>query len=423
MASVSEVLVPDIGDFKDVEIIEVFVAPGDRVNEEDPLIALESDKATMEVPSPSAGTITELKVSLGDKVSEGTPILSLEQGEPSVPAPPSPEGVQEPDATPIQAPAPPAAAPVAAAPEGPRDEAALVHAGPGVRRLARELDVDLARIAGSGPKGRIVKEDVKAFLAAAAAPAPAAAASGFSLPELPRIDFGQFGEVEVQALSRIKRKSGPHLHACWLNVPHVTQHDEADITETEAFRKEMNEEAKKDGYRVTLLTFLMKASVVALKRFPEFNASLDETKENLVFKRYYNIGIAVDTPGGLVVPVFRDVDRKGILELGREMGEMSAKARDGKLSPTDMQGGTFTISSLGGIGGTAFTPIINAPELAILGVSRSKMQPQWTGEDFVPRLMVPLSLSYDHRVIDGAAAARFTQALAQVLADVRRLVL
>jgi pyruvate dehydrogenase E2 component (dihydrolipoamide acetyltransferase) len=423
MASVSEVLVPDIGDFKDVEIIEIFVAPGDQVNQEDPLIALESDKATMEVPSPTAGTIKELKVSLGDKVSEGTPILALEQGEPSVPAPPSPEGVQEPDAAPIAAPAPPPP-PAASAPSAERstDQAvAQVHAGPSVRRLARELDVDLARVAGSGPKGRILKEDVKAALLGAAA--PASASGGFALPPIPTIDHAEFGEVEVQALSRIKRKSGPHLHACWLNVPHVTQHDEADITDTDAFRKEMDAEAKKDGYRVSLLAFLMKASVVALKQHPEVNASLDETKENLVFKRYYHIGIAVDTPGGLVVPVFRDVDRKGIMELGREMSEISAKARDGKLSPTDMQGGTFTISSLGGIGGTAFTPIVNAPQLAVLGVSRAKMQPHWTGADFVPRLMVPLSLSYDHRVIDGAAAARFTSTLGRVLADVRRLVL
>jgi pyruvate dehydrogenase E2 component (dihydrolipoamide acetyltransferase) len=423
MTSVSEVLVPDIGDFKDVEIIEIFVAPGDQVNEEDPLIALESDKATLEVPSPTAGTIKALKVSLGDKVSEGTPILSLEQGEPSVPAPPSPEGVQEPDALPIAAPAPPPAPAASAAPtEASADQAAgQVHAGPSVRRLARELDVDLAQVAGSGPKGRILKEDVKAALVGAAA--PAAASGGFSLPPIPTIDHASFGEVEVQALSRIKRKSGPHLHACWLNVPHVTQHDEADITDTDAFRKEMDTEAKKDGFRVSLLAFLMKASVVALKQYPEINASLDETNENLVLKRYYNIGIAVDTPGGLVVPVFRDVDRKGIMELGREMSEMSAKARDGKLSPTDMQGGSFTISSLGGIGGTGFTPIVNAPQLAILGVSRAKMQPHWTGEEFVPRLMVPLSLSYDHRVIDGAAAARFTSTLGRVLADVRRLVL
>jgi pyruvate dehydrogenase E2 component (dihydrolipoamide acetyltransferase) len=445
MANLVEVKVPDIGDFADVEIIEVLVAAGDQVNEEDPLITLESDKATMEVPSSHSGIVKELQVSVGDRVSEGTVVLKIEAGEAAPPVePPSPAGVQESDAEP---PAPPpakeddtprTAAPAAAsAPASgtpgkgppPVDEAgfAKAHASPSVRAFARELGADLGRVTGSGPKGRIVRGDVIAFVkgvlgvpGAAAAPS-APAAGGMGIPPIPEVDFSKFGETETVELSRIKKLSGPHLHRSWLNVPHVTHQDEADITELDAYRKVVDGEAKQEGYRITLLAFLMKICAAALKDHPEVNSSLTPDGTQLVLKRYYNIGIAVDTPGGLVVPVFRDVDRKGVADLAKEMGEISAKARDGKLGPNDLQGGTFTISSLGGIGGTAFTPIVNAPEVAILGVTRSKMAPVWNGAEFTPRLMLPLSLSYDHRVIDGAAAARFVAQLGRLLGDIRRL--
>jgi pyruvate dehydrogenase E2 component (dihydrolipoamide acetyltransferase) len=430
MASI-DVKVPDIGDFKDVPVIEVLVKPGDTVKADDPILVLESDKATMEVPAPSAGTVEGLKVKVGDKVSEGTLILTL-AGEGGAPAAaPAPAAPPAPSA-PAPAPSAAAAAPSAAAPAGHAPAAALadfggVHASPAVRRLARELEIDLTKVAGTGEKGRITKEDVKAFLgggkSGAAAPAPAATGSG--IPEIPSVDFSKFGPVETKPLVRIKRISGPHLHRSWLNVPHVTHTDEADITDIEAYRKELDDKAKGDKkpYRVSLLPFLMKASVASLKAFPDFNSSLTPEKDALVYKKYWNIGIAVDTPEGLVVPVVKDVDRKGVVELSRELGDLSQKAREGKLSAGEMQGATFTISSLGGIGGSAFTPIVNAPEVAILGVVRSKMAPVWNGEEFKPRLMLPLCLSYDHRVIDGAAAARFTRHLSTLLEDVRRLVL
>ena len=421
----SEVLVPDIGDFHEVPIIEVHVKEGDRVNEDDPLVTLESDKATMDVPAPSAGSVTQVRVQVGDRVSKGSALLSIDAGEGALAQPPSLVEQQEP--APVPAPVPQAAAPTpqvsAAAPAaGAVADFAGVHAGPSVRRLARELDVDLAAVRGTGPKGRITREDLLGFLRGPA-PAAAAPAAGTGIPEIPAVDFAKFGPVQARPLSRIKRISGPVLHRSWLNVPHVTHHDEADITDLDAYRKELDTAAKAAGYRVTLLAFLVKAAVSALKAFPEVNSSLGPEKDTLIVKSYYHIGIAVDTPDGLVVPVVKDADRKGITELSKEFGAVSAKAREGKLSAADLQGGTFTISSLGGIGGTAFTPIVNAPEVAILGVSKSSIQPVWDGKVFQPRLLLPLSLSYDHRVIDGAAAARFTAYLAQVLGDMRRVLL
>ncbi len=425
MAGVQEVKVPDIGDFKDVEIVEVIAKAGDEVQEEDPLITLESDKASMEVPAPFAGKVSEIKVKAGDRVSEGDLILLMEAGDVASPVqPPSPEGIQESDAEPLQAreeKAPPAAA--APKGDGGAKDFAGVHASPSVRRLARELEVDLTRIEGSGEKGRITKDDVKAHLGGAAPAAAGAPAAGAGIPEIPPVDFAKFGEIETVPLSRIKKISGPHLHRAWLNVPQVTQADEADITELEAYRKELDGAAREQGYRVTLLAFLIKAAVSALRKYPDVNASLAPDKENLILKKYVHLGIAVDTPGGLVVPVVRDVDRKGVDQLSRELGEVSKKARDGKLASAELQGASFTISSLGGIGGTGFTPLVNAPEVAILGVVRAKMAPVWDGSAFQPRLMLPVALSYDHRVVDGALAARFTRHLCHVLEDVRRLVL
>jgi pyruvate dehydrogenase E2 component (dihydrolipoamide acetyltransferase) len=417
----TEVRVPDIGDFKDIPVIEVHVKAGDTVNAEDPIITLESDKATMDVPSPAGGVIERLLVKIGDRVSEGSPMLQLRGTEAgALTQPPSLLAQQEPPPAARPAPAAPAA-PVAAPPAQPGQ----VHASPSVRRTARELGVDLTRVSGTGEKGRITKEDVLALLRGpTAAPTPAtppAAATG--IPEIPAQDFAKFGAIETKPLSRIKRLSGPHLHRAWLNIPHVTHNDESDITDIEAYRRELDTAAKEKNYRVTMLAFLLKASVSALRAFPEVNASLSPEKDSLILKKYFHIGIAVDTPDGLVVPVLRDVDRKGITELSQEMGAISKKARDGKLSATDMQGASFTISSLGGIGGTSFTPIVNAPELAILGVVRAKMAPVWNGSEFKPRLMLPISLSYDHRVIDGALAARFCRHLCHVLEDVRRLVL
>ncbi len=449
MTTLQEVRVPDIGDFKDVPVIEVLVKPGDPVKAEDPLITLESDKATMDVPSPASGRVKEVKVKVGDKVSEGTLVLTLEadssqeaaqplETAPPVPghneAPPAPQAAPSPSVPHGAAPRESPPAPVAPAREPPPaapgvalpiDEAGFrkAHASPAVRRFARELGVDLSRVKGSGPKGRILKEDVQAYVKQALAQPAAGPGFGFALPEWPQVDFSKFGPVEIRPLSRIKKISGANLHRNWVAIPHVTQHEEADITELEAFRKQMAEEVKKEGIRLTLLAFLLKASVAALKKYPEFNSSLTAEGDALVLKGYYHIGVAVDTPEGLVVPVLRDVDRKGVLALARELGEVSARAREKKLSPADMQGGTFSISSLGGIGGTAFTPIINAPEVAILGVSRAAWKPVYRDGAFVPRLLLPLSLSYDHRVIDGAAAARFVTALADVLSDIRRLVL
>jgi pyruvate dehydrogenase E2 component (dihydrolipoamide acetyltransferase) len=431
----TEVRVPDIGDFSDVPIIEVHVAPGDKVNAEDPLLTLESDKATLDVPAPSAGTVGEILVKVGDQVSEGTPILLFSSGDGASTTPPSLVEQQEP------APGPAAAAPVAEAVGAPLAAPPAVatadagaapagaHAGPSVRRMARELGVDLSQVSASGPKGRITKDDLLSFLKGPAAPAAAGAApgaaAGSGIPEVPAQDFSKFGPVQTQALPRIKKVSGPFLHRSWLNVPHVTHNDEADITELDAYRKQLDTAAKSDKspYRVTLLAFLVKAVVAALRKHPEFNSSLSPEKDAIIVKEYYNIGIAVDTPGGLVVPVVKDADRKGIVELSREFMEISAKARDGKLGPADMAGGTFTISSLGGIGGTSFTPIVNAPEVAILGVVRSAMKPVWNGTEFVPRNLLPLSVSYDHRVIDGALAARFTRHLCYLLEDDRRLLL
>lgn len=428
-----EIKVPDIGDFKDVPVIEIHVQPGDAIKADDPLVTLESDKATMDVPASQDGVVETVLVKVGDRVSEGTPIVRLtaEGGVAAEPPPvieqqePAAQKAPSPPPPPAQAPAAAAAAPSA----GAAGDFSGVHASPAVRRLARELDVDLAKLKGTGEKGRITKEDVKAFLrgpAAAPAAAAAAPAGGMGIPEIPPQDFSKFGPVETKPLVRIKRISGPFLHRAWLNIPHVTHGDEADITELEAYRKELDEAAKADKkspYRVSLLPFLIKAAVSALKAFPEFNASLSPEKDSLIYKKYYNIGIAVDTPEGLVVPVIKDADRKGIAEISRELAATSAKAREGKLAPTEMQGGTFTISSLGGIGGTVFTPIVNAPEVAILGVVRSKTVPVWNGKEFQPRLMLPLFVSFDHRVIDGALNARFARHLCHVLEDVRRLVL
>ena len=431
--SVLEVTVPDIGDFKNIPIVEILVKPGDSVNAEDPLIALESDKATMEVPAPRAGTVKEIKVKVGDKVSQGTLVLTLDSAAQSAAAPPSRQAPAAPPATvAVPPPPPPAATPQSAPPAAgsptaslePIDEAKmkLVHAGPSVRRFARELGADLGRVTGSGPKGRILKEDVQAYVKTELA-RPRGGGSGFSVLAMPQIDFAKFGPVQLQALSRIKKLSGANLHRNWVTIPHVTQQDEADITELEAFRKSQSDAAKKEGIRFTLLAFLMKAAVVALKQFPNFNASLSPDGENLILKQYFHIGVAVDTPLGLVVPVIRDAEKKGLLELAKELGAISSRMRDGKINPADLQGGCFSISSLGGLGGTYFTPIINAPEVAILGVSKSVIRPVWDGKEFAPRLMLPLSLSYDHRVIDGAQGARFIAYLSGVLSDIRRLVL
>ena len=446
MSSIMEVKVPDIGDFKEVDVIEILVKPGDSVAKETSLITVESDKATMEIPAPAAGVVKELRVKLGDKVSEGSMILLLEASAGEAPAtqPPKPAEISAPPASAVKpetAPAPaiepqaatmhkPAPVPIEPVADVP---AFKPHASPSVRKFARELGADLSKVRGSGPKGRITQEDVQAFVKSvlAQAPAPAAAAPGgipFNLPEWPQVDFAKFGPVELKPLSRIKKLSGANLHRNWISIPHVTQFDEADITELEAFRKESSAVSEKQGFKLTMLAFMIKACITALRQYPEFNASLDRGGENLVLKKYFHIGVAVDTPDGLVVPVMRDADRKGVFDLARELADVSKLARDRKLKPGDMQGGTFSISSLGGIGGTAFTPIINAPEVAILGVSRAAMRPVWhRGNDgpgqFMPRLMLPLSLSNDHRVIDGAAAARFTSYLVSVLSDIRRSLL
>jgi pyruvate dehydrogenase E2 component (dihydrolipoamide acetyltransferase) len=426
-AAAFTVPVPDIGEFKEVEVIEVLVKPGDAVTKEQSLITLESDKATMEIPSPAAGVVKAVKVKVGDKISKGSPILELESNE----APAKAEAQKPQPAKPAAAPAP-AAAPSAAPPVSrePGDEtAAKAHASPSVRKFARELGVELARVQGSGPKGRILHSDVQAFVKGVIQKAPVAARGGgggplpFNLPPWPEVDFSKFGPIESKPLSRIQKLSGPYLHRNWISIPHVTQFDEADITDLEAFRKAQTVETEKKGFKLTMLAFMIKACVTALKQYPQFNASLDKSGENLIIKKYYHVGVAVDTTGGLVVPVVRDADRKGVFDIAHELGDISKAARDGKLKPGDMQGGTFSISSLGGIGGTAFTPIINAPEVAILGVSRSAMRPVWNGKEFAPRLMLPLSLSYDHRAIDGATAARFSAFLVSVLSDIRKLIL
>jgi pyruvate dehydrogenase E2 component (dihydrolipoamide acetyltransferase) len=455
----AEVRVPDLGTFKDVAIIDVLVQVGDEVAVDAPLISLESDKAAMDVPSPVAGTVTAVHVQRGGKVNTGSLVATVRAagGPAAAPAAPAAAPTRTPAATPASTTAPTAAGVAAAAPAAPpaaaspsraaattaptaareapvRREAvpglapveeagfARAHAGPSVRRLARELGVDLARVKGSGVKGRIAPEDLKAWVKRALADGQApTTAGGGALPRVPEVDFAKFGPVEVQPLTRIQRISGPRLHASWVNLPHVTQFDEADITELEQTRVRLKQKALDEGIKLTPLAFILRAVAKTLRQFPRFNASLDAAGENLVFKQYLHLGFAADTPNGLVVPVVRDADRKDVYELARELGALSEKARTGKLTAAEMQGGCFTVSSLGGIGGTAFTPIINAPEVAILGISRSQTKPVYIDGEFLPRLMLPLSLSYDHRVIDGADAARFTTALAQCLADVRVL--
>ncbi|HEU4670403.1 MAG TPA: dihydrolipoyllysine-residue acetyltransferase [Dyella sp.] len=441
---VREARVPDIGGFDAVPVIEILVQVGDRVSKDQGLITLESDKATMEVPAPFAGVVKELKLKLGDEVSEGSLIALIESAEGA----PAPAAAPTPAPAPAPAPAAGQPAPVGGravqpgvAPEGdeppqarPPFDAKIVmpgdapYASPAIRAFARELGVDIHQVKGSGRGGRIQREDVSAYvkhaLASGARPvtgAPVAAGGSLNLLPWPKVDFSKFGEIEEKPLSRIQKISGANLARNWAMIPHVTQHEDADITELEAFRKALGAENK--DLKITPLVFQMKAVVAALKQFPQFNASLDETGEKLILKKYFHIGIAVDTPDGLVVPVIRDVDKKGLLDLARELGEISKKAREKKLGPADMSGGCFSISSLGGIGGTAFTPIVNAPEVAILGVSKAAMKPVWNGKEFAPRLMLPLSLSYDHRVIDGALAARFASFLAQQLGDIRRLLL
>ncbi len=456
-AAAIEVVVPDIGDFKDVEVIEVLVAVGDTIAADQSLITIESDKASMEIPSSAAGVVKELRVKVGDRINQGSPLALLE-GAGGAPAAEQPAAAPAREAAApapsANAPAPVAAlpapasrtssapssaradeAPAAASPAPAATDQTLAHASPSVRKFARELGVDLGRVKGSGPKDRITQEDVQAYVktalagAAARPAAPSAAVgSGFGSgwPAWPSLDFSKFGPTEIEALSRIKKISGPNLARNWATIPHVTQYDEADITELEDFRKSTNERLirkNKDAPKVTMLAFVMKACVAALKEFPQVNSSLDADGANLILKKYYHLGFAADTPNGLVVPVIRDVDRKGVAEIAKETGELAAQARAGKLGPAAMQGASFTISSLGGVGGTFFTPIINAPEVAIVGLSKSEFKPKWNGTSFEPRLILPLSLSYDHRVIDGAQGARFTTYLAEVLADLRRTLL
>lgn len=419
-----DVKVPNIGDFENVPIIEIQVKPGDEVNADDPLITLESDKASMDVPSPAKGKVAEILVAIGDKVSEGSSILRLDTAGESKGEPVANGKSREAGAAPKSKPAEKSRSAETSEESElpPPADFDAVFASPSVRRIARELDVDLAKVKGTGDKGRVTKEDVKAFIARSGAPQGSGAATT-GIPEIPPQDFAKFGPVETRPMSRLKKLTGPNLHRAWLNVPHVTNSDDADITDLESYRKELDATAKDKGYRVTLVAFLLKASVSALKEYPEVNSSLAPGKDALILKRYYNIGVAVDTPDGLVVPVIKDVDRKGILELSQELTAVSARMRDGKITPADIQGATFSISSLGGIGGTNFTPIVNAPEVAILGAVRAQMKPIWDGTTFQPRLMLPLCLSYDHRVVDGALAARFLRKICDALADVRQLVL
>jgi pyruvate dehydrogenase E2 component (dihydrolipoamide acetyltransferase) len=436
MANVTEVRVPDLGDFKDVAVIDVLVKEGDVIEIDTPLVTLETEKATMDVPSSAAGRVAALKVQKGGKVSEGSVIAILESAEatprpekapPAKPASDVEETVRQPPFVPelaeprVSSPPPPASARATeqVMPAEPAD-VSRAHASPSVRMLARELGVDLTRVPGSGLKGRITPADVKAFVKRVMT--EGAPATGAGLPRVPPVDFARFGPIETRPLNRIQRISGPRLHASWVNIPHVTQFDEADITELESARAQLKTKAHQEGIKLTPLAFVIKACVLGLLQYPQFNSSLDERGENLILKKYLHIGFAADTPNGLMVPVIHDADRKDIYELARALGELSAKARDGKLSASEMQGGCFTVSSLGSIGGTAFTPIINAPEVAILGVSRSEYRPVYRNGSFVPRLILPLSLSYDHRVIDGALAVRFTSHLVRTLADVRSLV-
>jgi pyruvate dehydrogenase E2 component (dihydrolipoamide acetyltransferase) len=436
-------LLPDIGNYENIPVIELLVKEGDKVEKDQSILTLESDKATMEIPAPVSGVIRNLQIKLEDKVSKGSYICDIETSM-DAPAPASQEmatapAVEAPKPTAAPAAASPSPQPSLAKAEGAglaqaaekpvnaQPSGAKFHASPSVRAYARHLGVELAHVTGTGPKGRIQKQDVEAYIKAVMQgekPAPKApVTAGAGIPQVPAIDFSQFGPIEEKELSRIKKLSGKHLTACWLNIPHVTQFDEADITELEAFRTSLKARADKAGIKLTPLPFVMMAVVQALKEFPQFNASLNPGGEKLILKRYYNIGVAVDTPNGLVVPVVKDVDKKGLFELARELAELGQKARDGKLAPADMQGGTFSISSLGGIGGTQFTPIVNAPEVAILGLSKAKMAPVWNGASFEPRLMMPLALSYDHRVIDGAEGVRFTTRLAALLRDLREILI
>ena len=438
MSQLTDVLIPDIGDFESVEIIEISVQPGDRIEPEDTLLTLESDKASMDIPSPAAGTVKELVVKVGDSVSEGALILKLEDTDADN-AQPAVANEENRDAAPAATPAPqppPAAAapqplapkPAPAAPAGAMtigsSASAQSHASPAVRKFARELGIDLGLVQGSGKNGRILTDDVKAFTKGVMSGNQTLAdAGGLTLPKIPPVDFSKFGPVTTQPLSRIKQLSGQNLHASWINIPHVTQHDETDITELEDFRKSRKTEAERHNVKLTLLSFLIKAVVVALKKYPEFNASLDQNGTDLVLKDYFHIGFAVNTGHGLMVPVVRDADQKGMFELARELAELAQKARDKKLKPAELQGGCFTISSLGHIGGVGFTPIINAPEVAILGVARAAVKPVYHNNEFEPRLILPYSLSYDHRVIDGVAAAEFTRTLGQILTDIREILL
>jgi pyruvate dehydrogenase E2 component (dihydrolipoamide acetyltransferase) len=433
MSKMIEVFVPDIGDFEDVEVIEILVSEGDTIAEEDSLITVESDKATMEIPSSHAGVVAKVKVNLGDRVSEGSLVLLLDAE--SVPAAPEAEEVPAEPAPAVQKPAAkeaapaakPAPAPVAPSRPSPtlkidHDNFKKAHASPAIRKFARELGVDLTQVNGSGRNERIVREDVQEYVKQALREGSRGGAS-LGVEPMPEVDFSQWGEIETKKLSKINLLTGKFMHRNWVNIPHVTQFDEADITELESFRKQLNKEYADQGIKVTMLSFIMKAVVAALKKFPRFNSSLDFSGEVLIQKNYYHIGIAVATSDGLVVPVIRDVDQKSLSDLAIELREVSLKAREKKLTPSEMQGGCFTISSLGGIGGTSFTPIVNAPEVGILGVSRSKMQPVWDGSEFKPRLMCPLSLSYDHRVIDGAEGAAFSTYLSRMLSDVRYLLM
>ena len=450
MTSTQEIKVPDIGDFESVDVIEVLVKPGDHISAEDPLITLESDKATMDVPSPKSGVVKEVLISIGDKVAEGSVVAVLNSDSNSDTPPedsattiPNTASVSESEIKPSEAeshseslpapaeksnPAPQNELPVPSVKTGdPRtpteteqSSSRLPHASPAVRRFARELGVDLSQVKGSGPRERILEEDVQGFVKHAISHNTG---SQIGLPKLPDIDFGKWGSIDLQPLSRIKKIAGKHLHQAWSSIPHVTHHDETDITDLEAFRKSLKIENEGSGIRITLLAFIIKAVVNALKAFPTFNASLSTNGENLILKNYFNIGVAVDTDDGLVVPVIKKVDQKGVLEIAQLLGDLSERARSGKLKSDELQGGCFSISSLGGIGGMSFTPIVNMPEVAILGLTKARIKPVWNGTEFSPRLMLPLDLSYDHRVIDGAEAARFTAHLVQVLEDSRRLLL
>jgi len=432
LSNIEEIKIPDIGDFDSVEVIEIAVSVGDSVETEDTLITVESDKASMDIPSPKVGEIKEIKVNIGDKVSEGTPIISLLINEEGVKkdnqVSKETKEVEEKETPKIEksenriAPPPPPKTPETSQLVG-KSDSAKAHASPSVRRFARELGVDLGLVYGTGPKNRILKEDVKAFTKSIMSGEKLSNKGAFTTPEIPPVDFSKFGEVEQKPLTRIRRLTGQTLHRSWITIPHVTQFDEADITELEEFRKSKLKSAEKEGVKLTLVTFLIKAAVVALQKFPEFNSSIEPSGENLIIKKYFHVGVAVNTKNGLLVPVLKDVDKKGLFEIATEITELSNKAREGKISPKDLQGGCFTISSLGGIGGLHFAPIINAPEVAILGVSRAAMKPVYENGIFEPRLILPFALSYDHRVIDGVAGAQFTQFLSTILTDIRHILL